>query len=189
MFSLLDQSFTTVHVAFGTGSLLPPGEYDVTIESVEIHTPWQGEDPRLEMRMKQPARGKRPQSYVYKVPKAWDVKAGQHLVVLDPGGDLAVVNVLRVDEAPDIDVDANFDYKWAVSKVDTTEYLALNKREKEFGGAMLEVERVKQRENLLESFRSSLPEGSEARKLFEQTTASLSAPTVEPQSPPSAPQS
>ena len=184
MFSLLDQSFTTVRVIFNAEAQLQDSPLmRAGPERNKLTTPWRDNGDGSHAH----PTGR---SYVYKVPKSWDVQVEQHLVVVDRGGDLAVVFVVQVDSAPDIDVDAAYDYKWAVAKVDMTEFHDLNRREKQFGEAMLEIERTKQRESLVASFRDSLPEGSEARRLFEQTTSSLGAPTIEhPPVQPSAPAS
>lgn len=161
LFSLLDTTFTTVHVVFG-GPIV-----DIEEDQYDFRAP-----PR-------PAKApSAPQTYVYKVPKDWNVEKNDVLVVERNGG-MNLVHVVRVDGEPDIDLDANFDYKWAVQKVDRSAYDALVEKEKGFQDTMLNVERVKQRESLLQSFRESLPEGSEARRLFEQTTASIAGPTVE----------
>ncbi len=187
MFSLLDQSFTTVLVTF-SGNMAPvplrPGNYTAEVKAAKVKrndrtgreyldvdwevrdgpipTPWNGDDNR--------------QGYIYKVPKAWGIKEDDFLVVNSPNSGLSVVKVLRADDVPDIDIDSNHDYKWAVCKVEMDEHFELVRREKQFGEQMLEVERVKQRENLVSSFRDSLPEGSEARRLFDQTTQPLAPP-------------
>lgn len=199
IFSLLDQSFTTVHVAFDNSV------HEVELSGVTSREAAQriamhqiGASPipkspddavrKLRMRFADDSQIGR-QLYVYKVPKAWDVKQGDALVVLNDNNQLKIVTVAKVDLAPDIDVDADFSYKWAVSKVDLTEFNELVNREKEFSTSMLEVERTKQRESLVNSFRDSLPEGSEARRLFEQTTATLTPPSppAATEAPPHAP--
>lgn len=190
LFSLLDQTYTTIKVAF-TDQILPAGTYDDgRIDLGEYDSGNGAARTNLgEVRRKgktPPWGGDRGRGYTYKVPLAWDVKEGETVIVLTPQSGLKFAHVVSVDEKPDIDVDADFDYRWAVQKVDLTEFQELTLKEQQFGAQMLEVERVKQRESLLESFRSSLPEGSAARTLFEQTTASLSPPTA-PQAPPAAP--
>lgn len=192
LFSLLDQTFTTVHVTFGSQysnrySEIPPGDYQATIEDVQFEPRQDGS-----VKMRTNARVRAPwvhddyteqrsseRDYIYKVPKAWNVKENDHLVVLSPLGGLTVVHVHAVDDQPDIDIDAERSYKWAVCKINTTEFDDLRRREKEFDSSMLQIERVKQRDGLLEAYRQSLPEGSEARRLFEATAGSLSAPTVD----------
>lgn len=165
MYSLLDQTYTTAHVTFP--SYNPDEDYD------------------RDERDRRP-RGWSPRStYVYKVPLTWNVQEGDELLVETSAG-LVIVNVVKVDATPDIDVDANFDYKWAVQRVDRTEYNDLVEKEKRFAASLQEIERIKQRDSLLASFRESLPEGSAARALFEQTTASLQAP-VAPKAPPAPP--
>ena len=168
MFSLLDNTYTTVKVVFGDVGQDPNYYADKDLHG-------------RPKRVGEPSRGWNSDatSYTYKVPLAWGVNAGDELLVESKRG-LAIVTVVTVDAMPDIDVDANFDYKWAVQRIDRTEYNTLVEREKNFGNAMVEIERVKQRESLLESFRNSLPEGSAARTLFEQTTATLTPPAPPP---------
>lgn len=171
LFSLLDQSSTTVRVSFDN-------EYVAEDYDGFSRPPIRKDGKR------------RPKTYAYKVPKAWNVEENDTLVVNGVHG-LALAHVVSVDGEPDIDIDADYDYKWAVQKVDMTEHNELVSREKNFQDTMLNVERVKQRESLLQSFRESLPEGTEARRLFEQTTASIAAPTVEAPAnwaPPAAPE-
>lgn len=179
MFSLLDQTFTTVKVAF-TDRVLPAGTYDNGADLGEYD---QGAGAPGTNLGQIKTKGKRGRGYIYKVPKSWDIKEGDTLIVLTERAGLAFVHVVSVDEKPDIDVDAEFSYRWAVQKVDLTEFQKLTLKEEQFGNQMLEVERVKQRESLLESFRNSLPEGSAARTLFEQTTSSLQAPPAPPAAP------
>jgi hypothetical protein len=176
LFSLLDQTFTTVRVVFDKErNKVLTGKPDPRLRP----EPWQQDD-----YVNESVRG-----YVYKVPRAWNVEVQDHLIVLTSGSGLAVVTVIHVDGEPDIDIDASHDYKWAVQKIDLTEFRNLTEREKQFQDTMLEVERVKQRESLVKSFQESLPEGSEARRLFEATTNSLAAPTptAYPPQPPAPP--
>lgn len=163
LYSLLDHTFTTVRVVFDKANT----------HQLEQAINGRGQ-PFLHHDSNSAKRG-----YVYKVPKAWNVQEGDQLIVLSTEAGLAIVTVDTVDAEPDIDIDANFTYKWAVQRVDMTEYQSLTEREKVFQDEMLRIERVKQRESLVNSFRDSLPEGSEARKLFEQTTASLGGTVVD----------
>ena len=151
LYSLLDQSFTTVRAVF-----------DSEVRNVNRKaSPLAPPPPPF---MEYDERG-----YVYKVPRNWNVEPQDHLIVLTDSNGLKIVTVVHVDAEPDIDIDANYDYKWAVQKIDLTEFRSLTEREKEFSDTMLQIERVKQRESLVNSFRDSLPEGSEARKLFDAT--------------------
>jgi len=165
MFSLLDQTFTTVHVhIYGDKAPIPErfekGALDPdAIRASHLKLPV---DPGV-------------RTYVYKVPKAWGIKPGDMLVV-PARGLVALATVVTADEFPVIDVDADFTYQWAVNRVDFDHHNELVENERKFSETIQEVERVKQRESLLTSFRDSLPEGSAARALFESTTASLTLP-------------
>lgn len=193
LFSLLDNSYTTVKVAF-TDQILPAGTYDDGRVDLGEYDNGAG-GPRTNLGQVRPKAGKAPpwggdrgRGYTYKVPLAWEIKDGDTLIVLTPQRGLAFVHVVSVDERPDIDLDADFEYRWAVQKVDLTEFQELTLKEQKFNDQMLEVERVKQRESLLDSFRNSLPEGSAARALFEQTTAQLGVTVEAPPAPPEFPQ-
>lgn len=191
IYSLLDQSYTTVKVAF-TDQVLPDGTYDNPNVDLGEFDSGNGAA-RTNLGQVRPTAGKNPpwggdrgRGYTYKVPLHWNIKEGDTLIVLTERTGLKFVHVVSVDESPDIDVDDDFNYRWAVQKVDLTEFQELTLKEENFGRQMLEVERVKQRESVLNAFRESLPEGSAARALFEQTTASLTTPAP-PQAPPAAP--
>lgn len=173
LFSLLDRTYTTVKVVYARNA---------EAATVEASIPDYGDvrGARIAPRAPQGRTHDDNKTWTFKVPLAWDIKAGDIAVVKSNNGHgLSFVHVVSVDAIPDIDIDANFEYKWLVQKVDTTEFDALVEKEKTFGDTMLEIERVKQRESLLDSWRNSLPEGSAARALFEQTAASLAAPAVE----------
>lgn len=90
-------------------------------------------------------------------------------MVNSPSEGLTVAQVTRVDAKPRIELDAPFAYKWIVQKIDRSRYDNLLAQEAEFKEALVEVERIKQREAVMKSFQEVLPEGSEARKLFENT--------------------
>jgi hypothetical protein len=171
MFSLLDQTYTTVKVVYARNSeaaTVAPDYGDVRGARIKPNMPKAWE------------QSEGAQLYTFKVPLSWNIQEGDIAVVKSNSGNgLSFVHVVSVDPMPDIDIDANFDYRWLVQKVDLTEFDKLVAKEKAFGDAMLEVERVKQRDGLLESWRNSLPLGSAARELFEQTAASLAAPVVE----------
>jgi hypothetical protein len=159
LYSLLDQSYTTIHVVFATGSKMK-------------HEP--GASP-IRRPFEEQTEGE--SGYVYKAPLTENVKVDDYVVVHTPQHGLAIAKVVKVDEVPDIDLDAPFDYKWIVQRIDRESYNERLEREKRFAASMLEVERQEQREKLVTSFKDSLPEGSAARALFDQTVASLAAPT------------
>jgi hypothetical protein len=180
LFTLLDQTFTTVHVIYS--------DAPIRNSKQKVHAPpprqpaptWGAPPPQAEAVYAEydTSNG---QTYVYKVPKSWGVREGDMALAIVQHRGIVVVTVVRVDLEPDIDPDADFEYRWLVQKVDTREYEDLNEREKSFNESMLQVERVKQRESLVNSFRESLPAGSEALRLFEQTTKQV---TIEQPAPP-----
>lgn len=147
--SLLQTGFTTIQVTF-----------DLDMDS-EV-------DPVVRARN----RNKRVQEYTYKALESDNLKVGDYVIVDSPHSGLSVVMVTGVDAKPRIELDAPFSYKWIVQKVDRTRYDDLLQQEAQFKDALVEVERVKQREAVMKSFQEVLPEGSEARKLFESTIES-----------------
>lgn len=150
--SLLQTGFTTVGVTF---------EVNMDADS----------DPTLRTRN----RNQRVKDYTYKALESDNLQVGDLVVVDSPSEGLVIVQVTRVDSKPKIDLDVPFSYKWIVQKIDRTRYDSLLKQEADFKEALVEVERVKQRETVLKSFQEHLPEGSEARKMFEATIENAKA--------------
>lgn len=73
------------------------------------------------------ARKPRPESvariYTYKH-RFLDLKKDELLVVQTPNGEYKVVQVVRVDDAPDLDPDSKIEYKWVVQRLNTADYEA-----------------------------------------------------------------
>lgn len=102
MFSLLDQTFTTVHVHIhGEKAPIPEKPRDrKRFENGALDpdaTRYANWAPPVDPGVR---------SYVYKVPKVWGIKVGDTLVVPARGA-LAFATVVTVDEFPVIDVDAD----------------------------------------------------------------------------------
>lgn len=110
------------------------------------------------------------QQYTYKAKLSEGIKVEDRVIVDSPQDGLTVVKVVEVHLTPEIDLHAKFDYKWIVHKVDLTDYLATLAQEAEFTRTLLEVERIRQKEELLADFQKYLPEGSAARQLFDKAT-------------------
>lgn len=182
LYSLLDQSYTTIMVVYPNTVAMPappPTQSSIAAkrkpgDSVpawgalpQASAPW-AQDPHYE--------GKR---YTYKVPRDTPVEVDDFVVVHSDKRGLHIARVVQVHPTPQIDVDASFDYKWIVQRIDRSAYQARLDAERVFADAMLDIERVRQREMMLNGFHENLPEGSEARKLFDTTIQSLGAPTVD----------
>lgn len=114
-------------------------------------------------------------SYTYKAHKSLELKAGDEVVVDTPRG-TKVAAVLHVDETPQIDANAPFEYKWIVCKVDRTAYEQQLKEDREFLDSLDKVERMREAETRLNQYRDALPEGSAARLEFENAVAKLQGP-------------
>ena len=111
--------------------------------------------------------------YTYKTRLSEGIQEGDAVVVDSPSQGLVVVQVVAVHKVPKIDIDAPFTYKWIVQRVDRSSYDRTLEQEAKFADMMFEVERVRQRELLLQQFKENLPEGSAARSLFDSATSLL----------------
>lgn len=120
-------------------------------------------------------RSTREKEYTYKALESDNLQVGDLVLVDSPSSGMRVVQVVRVDPKPRIDLKASFPYKWIVQKVDMTRYNNILEQEEKFQDALLEVERVRQREEVLRSFEETLPKDSEAYKLFQTTMESAKA--------------
>lgn len=180
MFNLLDQGYKTIRVVFSDGPYSPQAP-----AQSRSGAPMPPPAPRAAW----DDTGDSPVGYIYKAPIDTKLTAGESYVVVNsPHGGLKVAQVVQVHARPEIDFDGDTDYKWIVQAIDLSEYNANVERERNFNDAMVEVERERQRENVMESFRNKLPEGSHARQMFDQqvqAVAGLQQPA--PLSPPAAP--
>lgn len=170
LYSLLDTSFVLASVVFP--------DSPSAAKPIKQARPMGGAATRDEIgswTVPEPAPWGQPAAtgYQYKVPRAWDVKLDDFLVVNSPINGISIARVVAVDQAASIDPDADFTYKWAVQKIDFTEHTELVKREGDFQMKMLEVERTAQREEAAAKYRAHLPEGSEAMKIFNDAVAAI----------------
>lgn len=119
-------------------------------------------------------------TFTYKAPKAFNLATGDKVIVDSPTNGLTVVTVVNVHQYGDINIDAPFDYKWIVQKVDTSGYHERLNREKEFMDALRDAEVLRRRQMAKKIFVESLGEGTEARKAFEDALFKLrGTPQVE----------
>lgn len=78
----------------------------------------------------------------------------------------AIVRVKEIDNEPDIDLDANYAYKWIVQKIDLDSYNAQVLREKELTKKLQHLERISQRERIVKQMESTMLPGGEGQKLL-----------------------
>lgn len=115
-----------------------------------------------------------PQGYTYKAKKSLKLQPGDAVVVPSARGlGIKIGLVHSVQEVPDIDLDAPFEYKWIVDKVDTTEYDKTLTEERQFMQLAQEAERQHQREILKGKFMEHLPADSLGRRMFEEAVNKL----------------
>ena len=108
-------------------------------------------------------------TYTYKVPKEWKVEAGDELVVRSQRNGSVVVTVKEVNEDYDIDLQAKFTYKWAVSKVDNATYDERLQAEEKNAKQLKALQRKAELKKQLAAITSEL--GDEAEEFLRSLTA------------------
>jgi hypothetical protein len=179
LLSLLQQGMTTVQVEFLQGR---PGGAPAPLQPMPAQpprndVPWSQHTSRTPQPWDTPTPPAK--VYTYKAPIGL-LADGDIVVVQDdksPYG-LALGRVHHVDSVARIDVDADFDYKWVVSKVDTTAYAKRVQEERAFADTMQAVEATRQREQLVRTMTEHLPQGTEARAQFDAALAQFAAPSI-----------
>ncbi len=110
-------------------------------------------------------KGTTNKQYTYKVPKDWEVKVGEFLVVDSPVEGFTVVEVKEVNEDYDIDITAKFTYKWAVCKINAAAYQEKVEAEKKNAKIFKELQRKAEVKRQLATLISDL--GDEAKSFLE----------------------
>lgn len=119
--------------------------------------------------------GRIPKPYTYKASLDDKLTTEDYVVVDTPTHGFVVAKVVGVDATPDLDLDADYDYKWIVQKVDPTKYQSNVAKEAAFNQAMQEVERARQRESIKMHFSEQFKD-STLGSMFDQAVASLNGP-------------
>lgn len=108
--------------------------------------------------------------YSYKVRKDWNVADGDVLVVEAPSSVLTFVIVEKVVEG-EIDITADFNYKWAVGKVDLESYHEQLAKEAEVAVELKALRRKAQQKKALADLLGDL--GEEANEVIERVRSRL----------------
>ena len=101
-------------------------------------------------------RGTKDKDYTYKVPLDAGVKVDDFVVVESSITGYAVAKVVKVDESPDINLDATYPYSWIVQKVDLDPYYERREREQRINKQLFKLEQRKQQVNIVGLFRAML---------------------------------
>lgn len=109
--------------------------------------------------------------YTYKT-DIKDLKVGD-LAVVKVKEEFNIVKIVRVDKTPQIDVKANYEYKWLIQKVNVEAYDERLKVEDEVLQTLGDIEREQQRSALVDEVLARLPEESPTRKMFLEAVAKL----------------
>lgn len=108
--------------------------------------------------------------YSYKVRKYWNVVEGDVLVVDAPSSGLTFVSVEKVVEG-EIDITADFNYKWAVGKVYLESYHEQLAEEAEVAVELKALRRKAQQKKALADLLGDL--GEEANEVIERVRSRL----------------
>lgn len=167
--SLLQENYTTCRVVFSERNTAdtPQAAKPASRVAAGQHAPW-GESP---WSGNEPTSGQR--AYAYKVLLTDAVQIGDSVVVPHHRDGLAVATVVAVDNAPQIDVESDIEYKWIVQKVDKTRYDQIVASEVQFHAQMEEARRSAVRQQLKQQYFDSFPEGSPMREALTHSCTSL----------------
>lgn len=94
--------------------------------------------------------------YTYKVPLDAGVKVDDFVVVESSITGYAVAKVVKVDESPDINLDAPNQYSWIIQKINLDPYYERQERERRIQQQLFKLEQRKQQVNIVEQFRAML---------------------------------
>ena len=94
--------------------------------------------------------------YTYKVPLDAKVQVEDYVVVDTSTTGYAIAQVVKVDESPDINLDAQYRYSWIIQKVELAAYYERREREQRINQQLFKLEQRKQQANIVEQFRAML---------------------------------
>ena len=97
-------------------------------------------------------------NYTYKVPLDANVQVEDYVVVDTSNTGYALAQVVKVDESPDINLDAPYPYSWIIQKIELAAYYERCEREQRINKQLFKLEQRKQQTNLVEQFRAMLRE-------------------------------
>lgn len=89
--------------------------------------------------------------YTYKCHRNHNVQEGDTVIVDSPRDGLVCVEVVRVDDFCDIDVDSSIVYKHVVQRVDVSRYVETLEREEEFMRRIQSMQRQRKIEEALQA--------------------------------------
>ena len=93
-------------------------------------------------------------SYTYKT-RISDIEEGDFVVVLG-AKELTIGEVIKVDDVPNIDPNADFKYKWVVQKVDTGIFDQLTEKDEEAYKLLIEAEKKVAKDKLVNLYKETL---------------------------------
>ena len=160
LLSLLQDNYTTVKIVYGQMNDKPKYKTSATGKYLD-------EDGMIPVFERSVVHNGSLNSYTFKTDLKLEVG---DLVVVETTvtGRFKICTVVEVHKTPQIDLDADFDYKWIAAKVDLDHYAKLNAQEQKFQNALQQVEKARRKAEILNDLTQHLPEGSEARKIFNE---------------------
>ncbi|MDO4223123.1 MAG: hypothetical protein Q4D05_03725 [Acinetobacter sp.] len=145
---LLQEHYTTVRVVFD----------DICVHS--LHKPTAVNDKNHDF------------SYTYKIDKAIDVQVGDWVIV--PARDtLKIVQVVEVHDEPQLDLNAKYQYKWVVQKVDTHAYVQRLEEEERLMSVLQRLHWVEQQQKLHQRLQNAQKEDKQLSSLLSKVKSFL----------------
>lgn len=186
--SLLQEGYTTINVRFHNEDEAPQVNQPlVAPQQMQTAAPWH-DDTTTRMKPAQdylnrsappPPVYRAPRLYTYKAMLTDNIKPGDAVVVEVARG-LVLVTVESVDDVPRIDVDATFDYKWVVCKVDQSAYQQRLQAEENFRHSLQMIERKKQQNRIKSELLQLHADDPEALGMFNLAVQGLTVAAGEP---------
>lgn len=113
--------------------------------------------------------------YSYKVDTRLNLVKGD-LAVVHANNGLSIVQISQVDETPQLDPKANFNYKWVVDKIDLTGFKARLDEEQALKQLLAKLNHAEQQKQLLERIETASQTDSELGGLWQNLKQKIKNP-------------
>lgn len=105
--------------------------------------------------------------YRYKADTRLNLAKGD-LAVVHANNGLTIVQISHVDAMPQLELSANFNYKWVIDKIDLTSFKARLNEEQALKQLLAKLAHVEQQKQLLERIEIASQSDDELAKLWQQ---------------------
>ncbi|MDO5651072.1 MAG: hypothetical protein Q4G13_02910, partial [Moraxella sp.] len=98
--------------------------------------------------------------YTFKAEIGSDFQVGDYAVV-HARNELKVVRIVQVHDTPMIDVNANFEYKWVIQKIDFAPFKKRHAEQKRIGQTLAKLDIIERREVLMTRLKKAMAQDDE----------------------------